>query len=34
MKGLSFSGSCHCGAIAVTFETGKSPETLLLRACA
>ena len=34
MNGLSFSGSCHCGAMAVTFETGKSPEALPLRACA
>lgn len=29
----SFDGSCHCGAIEVTFETSRSPELWQIRAC-
>ena len=29
----SFEGSCHCGAIAFTFETAQAPEFWQIRAC-
>lgn len=29
----SFEGSCHCGAIAFTFETALAPERWQVRAC-
>lgn len=29
----SFEGSCHCGAIAFTFETSVSPDRWEIRAC-
>jgi hypothetical protein len=28
-----FEGSCHCGAIALTFETSSAPERWQIRAC-
>src|SRR5437764_12445531 len=29
----TFDGSCHCGAIAFTFETSRSPAVWQIRAC-
>ena len=30
---MIFAGGCHCGALAVEFETARAPETLPVREC-